>query len=184
MSVVIPTPGGVLGRCAAIHQRRHPRWLCHSCLGVLSGCRVRHIQFFLLVKRMLSACNFLLSQRPKQLSWDSLWTVGKYSLTLSHCARHTARWPGARTVLRSCRIRQSLCPTVAISPFLNSPGHAGRETMQSSATGSLTSTPRISRRRLNTRLRELGGEPPQFDYTARVWFGRPAAAWKEPGAHV
>ncbi|HIE93786.1 MAG TPA: hypothetical protein EYQ83_13305 [Acidobacteria bacterium] len=38
------------------------------------------------------------------------------------------------------------------------------------------------RGQLNTRLRELGEEPPQFDYIAWVWFGRPTAEWNEPVA--
>lgn len=29
----------------------------------------------------------------------------------------------------------------------------------------------------NTRLRELGGEPPLVDYIAWIWLGRPAAEW-------
>ena len=33
------------------------------------------------------------------------------------------------------------------------------------------------RGQLNTRLRELGGEPPLVDYVAWVWHGRPVADW-------
>ena len=33
------------------------------------------------------------------------------------------------------------------------------------------------RGQLNTRLRELGGEPPLVDYIAWVWCGRPVAGW-------
>jgi uncharacterized damage-inducible protein DinB len=33
------------------------------------------------------------------------------------------------------------------------------------------------RAQVNTRLRELGGEPPIVDYIAWVWFGKPAADW-------
>ena len=34
------------------------------------------------------------------------------------------------------------------------------------------------RGQLNTRLRELNGEPPLVDYIAWVWHGRPVADWK------
>ena len=37
------------------------------------------------------------------------------------------------------------------------------------------------RGQLNTLLRGLGAEPPQFDYIAWVWFGRPGAGWEAPG---
>jgi uncharacterized damage-inducible protein DinB len=33
------------------------------------------------------------------------------------------------------------------------------------------------RGQINTRLREVGGEPPLVDYIAWVWLGRPAADW-------
>jgi uncharacterized damage-inducible protein DinB len=33
------------------------------------------------------------------------------------------------------------------------------------------------RGQVNARLRELGGEPPNVDYVAWVWFSRPAAEW-------
>ena len=33
------------------------------------------------------------------------------------------------------------------------------------------------RGQINTRLRELGAEPPLVDYIAWIWFGRPDAAW-------
>ena len=54
------------------------------------------------------------------------------------------------------------CPTVAESAFQvasHSTHHRGQ---------------------LNTRLRELGADPPQFDYIAWVWFGRPAPEWNDP----
>lgn len=33
------------------------------------------------------------------------------------------------------------------------------------------------RAQVNTRLRELGAEPPLVDYIVWVWFGKPAASW-------
>lgn len=33
------------------------------------------------------------------------------------------------------------------------------------------------RGQVNARLRELGGEPPNVDYIAWIWFGRPRAEW-------
>ncbi len=33
------------------------------------------------------------------------------------------------------------------------------------------------RGQVNTRLRELGGEPPLVDFIAWAWFGKPAAEW-------
>ena len=33
------------------------------------------------------------------------------------------------------------------------------------------------RAQVNTRLREIGAEPPQVDYIAWLWVGRPAPAW-------
>ena len=36
------------------------------------------------------------------------------------------------------------------------------------------------RGQINTRIRELGGEPPLVDYIAWIWFGRPAAEWPSP----
>jgi len=33
------------------------------------------------------------------------------------------------------------------------------------------------RGQVNTRLRELGGEPPLVDFIAWIWFGKPAAEW-------
>jgi len=36
------------------------------------------------------------------------------------------------------------------------------------------------RGQVNTRLRELGGEPPLTEFIAWVWFGRPAADWPSP----
>jgi uncharacterized damage-inducible protein DinB len=45
----------------------------------------------------------------------------------------------------------------------------------------VTSHSTYHRGQVNTRLRELGGEPPLVDYIAWVWFGRPAAAWSRSG---
>jgi uncharacterized damage-inducible protein DinB len=36
------------------------------------------------------------------------------------------------------------------------------------------------RGQVNTRIREVGGEPAVVDYIAWVWFGRPEAAWTWP----
>ena len=36
------------------------------------------------------------------------------------------------------------------------------------------------RGQVNTRLRELEGEPPLVDFIAWVWFGKPQADWPEP----
>jgi uncharacterized damage-inducible protein DinB len=36
------------------------------------------------------------------------------------------------------------------------------------------------RGQVNTRLRELGGEPPLTDFIAWIWMGRPTPAWEEP----
>jgi uncharacterized damage-inducible protein DinB len=36
------------------------------------------------------------------------------------------------------------------------------------------------RGQVNTRLREVGGQPPPVDYIAWIWFGRPEAAWAWP----
>ncbi len=33
------------------------------------------------------------------------------------------------------------------------------------------------RGQLNTRLRELGGEPPLVDFIAWIWMGKPKADW-------
>lgn len=41
----------------------------------------------------------------------------------------------------------------------------------------LTSHTTYHRGQVNTRLRELGAEPPLVDYIAWLWLGRPAAAW-------
>ena len=38
------------------------------------------------------------------------------------------------------------------------------------------------RGQVNTRLRELNGEPPLVDYVAWVWCGRPEAEWDRPQA--
>ena len=35
------------------------------------------------------------------------------------------------------------------------------------------------RGQVNTRLRELGAEPPLVDYIAWLWLGRPAAEWAD-----
>lgn len=36
------------------------------------------------------------------------------------------------------------------------------------------------RGQVNARLRELGGDPPNVDYIAWIWFGRPAPGWPVP----
>lgn len=36
------------------------------------------------------------------------------------------------------------------------------------------------RGQINSRLREIGGEPPLVDYIAWVWVGRPAPSWPTP----
>lgn len=36
------------------------------------------------------------------------------------------------------------------------------------------------RGQINTRLRELGSEPPLTDFIAWIWMGKPAAQWEEP----
>ena len=41
----------------------------------------------------------------------------------------------------------------------------------------VTSHSTYHRGQVNTRLRELGVEPPLVDYIAWVWFGKPAAEW-------
>jgi uncharacterized damage-inducible protein DinB len=38
------------------------------------------------------------------------------------------------------------------------------------------------RGQVNTRLRELGGEPPLTDYIVWVWLGKPQPDWPEPAA--
>jgi uncharacterized damage-inducible protein DinB len=38
------------------------------------------------------------------------------------------------------------------------------------------------RGQINTRLRELGGEPPLTDFIAWIWMGRPLPAWEGPAA--
>jgi uncharacterized damage-inducible protein DinB len=44
----------------------------------------------------------------------------------------------------------------------------------------LTSHTTYHRGQVNTRLRELGAEPPLVDYIAWIWQSRPAAAWPAP----
>ncbi len=39
------------------------------------------------------------------------------------------------------------------------------------------------RGQINTRLRELGGEPPLTDFIAWIWMGRPAASWSDAAAN-
>lgn len=41
----------------------------------------------------------------------------------------------------------------------------------------VTSHSTYHRGQVNTRMRELGGEPPLVDFIAWVWFGKPAAEW-------
>ncbi len=41
----------------------------------------------------------------------------------------------------------------------------------------VTSHSTYHRAQINTRFRELGGEPPMVDFVAWVWFGKPAAEW-------
>lgn len=43
----------------------------------------------------------------------------------------------------------------------------------------VTSHTTYHRGQINTRLRELGGEPPLTDFIAWVWRGKPAPAWEE-----
>ncbi len=38
------------------------------------------------------------------------------------------------------------------------------------------------RGQVNTKIRELGGEPPLVDYIAWLWLGRPPAQWLHPSA--
>ena len=40
------------------------------------------------------------------------------------------------------------------------------------------------RGQLNTRIRELKGEPPLVDYVAWLWLGRPTAEWDRPREHL
>lgn len=42
----------------------------------------------------------------------------------------------------------------------------------------VTSHSTYHRGQVNTRLREIGAEPPLVDYIAWAWFGKPDAAWK------
>ena len=42
----------------------------------------------------------------------------------------------------------------------------------------VTSHSTYHRGQVNTRFREVGGEPPLVDYIAWVWFGRPAPEWE------
>jgi uncharacterized damage-inducible protein DinB len=44
----------------------------------------------------------------------------------------------------------------------------------------LTSHGTYHRGQVNSRLRELGAEPPLVDYIAWIWLGRPAPAWPAP----
>ncbi len=37
------------------------------------------------------------------------------------------------------------------------------------------------RGQINTRLRELSGEPPLTDFIAWIWMGKPAPSWETPG---
>lgn len=41
----------------------------------------------------------------------------------------------------------------------------------------ITSHTTYHRGQVNTRLRELGGEPPLTDFIAWIWMGRPSSAW-------
>ncbi len=43
----------------------------------------------------------------------------------------------------------------------------------------VTSHTTYHRGQINTRLRELGGEPPLTDFIAWIWRGKPAPAWEE-----
>lgn len=40
------------------------------------------------------------------------------------------------------------------------------------------------RGQVNSRLREIGGEPPLVDYIAWTWFGRPAPEWPDPASVI
>jgi uncharacterized damage-inducible protein DinB len=44
----------------------------------------------------------------------------------------------------------------------------------------ITSHTTYHRGQINTRLRELGGEPPLTDFIAWIWMGKPAPTWEEP----
>ena len=54
----------------------------------------------------------------------------------------------------------------------------GRPTLAETAF-QVTSHSTHHRGQVNTRLRELGGEPPPVDYIVWVWAGRPTAEWTE-----
>jgi uncharacterized damage-inducible protein DinB len=45
----------------------------------------------------------------------------------------------------------------------------------------VTSHSTYHRGQVNTRLRELGVEPPLVDYIAWIWFGKPVAPWRQVG---
>ena len=44
----------------------------------------------------------------------------------------------------------------------------------------ITSHSTYHRGQVNTRIRQLGGEPPLVDYIAWLWLGKPAASWLHP----
>ena len=48
----------------------------------------------------------------------------------------------------------------------------------------VTSHSTYHRGQVNTRLREIGGEPPLVDYIAWIWFGRPEPNWTPAAAAV
>jgi uncharacterized damage-inducible protein DinB len=51
----------------------------------------------------------------------------------------------------------------------------GAETLERSHTA-------YHRGQVNTRLRELGGDPPLVDFIAWIWMGKPGAEWGDPPA--
>ncbi len=46
----------------------------------------------------------------------------------------------------------------------------------------ITSHTAYHRGQVNTRLRELGGDPPLVDFIAWIWMGKPGAEWGDPPA--
>jgi len=56
-------------------------------------------------------------------------------------------------------------------------GHEAAITTLGEAMLQVTSHSTYHRGQLNTRLRDLGAEPPLVDYIGWVWLGRPAPAW-------
>jgi uncharacterized damage-inducible protein DinB len=90
-------------------------------------------------------------------------------------------YPEVRSFLATLRSAQFAEPTPV--PWAKYFVQAGREAAVTTLGETLfqvTSHSTYHRGQVNTRLRELGAEPPLVDYIGWVWLGRPATSWPAP----